>query len=372
MNSVLANGNTTALGSAAVLDQLISTVSPSGDLATVITAMGQLATQEEVSQAVSQTLPLHVGASAQAATNAMHSLNRIVQARTESNQGLSSGEEFFEDGYVWMKPFGAWAEQDNRGSVVGFESDSSGLAIGTDAVLDSRVRVGLVGTYAETAVDSKSVTAQRTDVDVLQLAAYGSYNVNARSDFNWQVDVGSNESKGHRSIRFGGLDRVATSDFDSLSMHAMVGAGYLFPVSHALSIAPAVRVDYARVETDGYTERGAGALNLRVDDSTYEELLLALETKAVHDLGAAWRVFGSAGVGFDFINDHAQAVSSFEGGGASFVASGIDVSPWVYRAGAGLSRQTERGVEFSLRYDAEGRTSGFLNQTLSARARIAF
>jgi outer membrane autotransporter protein len=148
--------------------------------------------------------------------------------------------------------------------------------------------------------------------------------------------------------------------------------GRLFPITDATSVTPSVRADYARVTTDSYTETGAGALNLTVPDATYDEMLLTLDAKAAHNLNASWQLFGNVAVGYDFLNDQAQATSSFAGGGPTFVTNGLEPSPWIMRAGAGLMKQTATGYDFSLRYDAEGRTSGFLNQMVSARVRKSF
>jgi hypothetical protein len=77
-------------------------------------------------------------------------------------------------------------------------------------------------------------------------------------------------------------------------------------------------------------------------------------------------------VAYDMLSEQAQSTSFLVGGGPAFVSNGLDPSPWVMRAGAGLAKQSNGGYEFSLRYDAEGRTSGFLTQTVSARIRKSF
>ena len=61
--------------------------------------------------AVSQTLPLLTGGMNQAATSALSGTNRIVQARLDSNRGMSSGDVPAESGYLWVKPFYSKADQ---------------------------------------------------------------------------------------------------------------------------------------------------------------------------------------------------------------------------------------------------------------------
>lgn len=373
INSVLAFGNNPGLGSAVVLDDLISIIAPTGDLAIVISALGQLTSQQEVSNAVSQTLPLLLGGAAEATNSAMHSLNRIIQSRVESNAGLSSGEQFYEDKFFWMKPFGSWARQDNRNSVFGFRSETAGMAVGTDAVVGTSSRIGAVLTFADASAKSNSpIAPQRTEVKIYQLVGYGSYSLNSRVDLNWQLDVGTNKNQGTRRINFGALDRTAEADYDSLSLHASVGLGQQFSLNDSATVTPSLRADYTHVDTDGYTETGAGALNLDVEDSIFEEMLLTADVKGTHRLGESWNLFGNLAASYDLLNDQAQSTSTFVGGGSAFVTYGLDPSPWIMRAGAGLLKQTSTGYQFVMRYDAEGRSSGFLNQSVSARVRKSF
>ena len=57
--------------------------------------------------------------------------------------------------------------------------------------------------------------------------------------------------------------------------------------------------------------------------------------------------------------------------GAAFKTTGMDLEPWLARAGLGLSHTLPSGTEVSLRYDAEVR-SDFTNQGASLKARWAF
>ena len=368
-----AKGNSPGKNAAKVLDSLVASGNADGDLQVVINALGSLQTQDQVSDAVRQTLPLFTGAGAMATTNALHSMNRIIQSRIESNKGLSSGDEFYGNRHVWFRPFASRADQDTRDGVSGFESQTHGMAFGLDDAFNDRTRIGAVFTFADSNVYSKERAAyQKTDVKTYELVGYGSYNIDPQTDVNVQLDIGHNDNEGERRINFGGLNRSAKSDYDSFAAHASVGIGRLFSLSESTNLTPSTRLDYTHVDTDGYTEKGAGALNLKVDDSTFDETLLSADLKLSHAFADTWKFLGNVGFAYDLSNEQAQTLSSYVGGGSAFVTEGLDPSPWLKRAGVALLKSTEEGMEFTVRYDAEQRSSGFLNNTISARLRMPF
>ncbi|MDB6060190.1 MAG: hypothetical protein JWM78_293 [Verrucomicrobiaceae bacterium] len=370
--AVIENNNSPSAGAAHVLDNFVVGGSTNADVRTVITALGSLSTAKEVSDAARQTLPVLTGAGTMATNNALHSMNRIIQARIESNRGLSSGEEFIGNDQVWVKPFVSRAQQDDRDGVTGFDSRTNGFAVGVDGVANDRMRVGAAFTYANSNVSNNGETHQEVDIDTYQLVTYGSYNLDPVTDINYQLDVGYNANDGERRINFGGLSRTAKSDYGSWAAHASIGIGRFYNLSGKTTITPSTRLDYTRVDAESYTEKGAESLSLKVDSSRYEELLASVDVKITHELTDAIKLVGNIALAYDFINQNSQSTSAFVGGGSAFVTNGLDASPVIERAGLGIVSTTATGIELSVRYDVEGRDSGFFNQTFSARLRMPF
>lgn len=332
-------------------------------------ALGTM-TPEEVKTAISQLVPTLAGAGSQAGVNALHSMNKIIQARVESNHGLSSGDNA-PDKYMWLRGFGGWADQDDRGGVSGFKSRTGGMVIGADAPITDKVRAGGAFTYARSNINGNSATAPNSvDVDTYELVGYASYNLDPQTDINYQLDIGQNKAKSQRQILFNST--TASANFDSVAIHGSVGIGRVFPLAEHTNMTPSVRADYTHMRTEGYEETGAGPLNLAVQASTYREFLFTGDLKLAHQLGKHTKLVGNVSASYDFVNKQAQTTSSFVGGGPTFVTDGLKVSPWLYRAGIGLIHEDVSGMEYSARYDAEGRTSGYLNQTVSVRLRWTF
>ncbi|MDC7699402.1 autotransporter family protein [Vogesella indigofera] len=355
--------NNPALGAAAVIDA-------NANLLALFTN-ANLSGDQQISAAASQTLPLLTGGSMAAAGNALSGINKVIQARIESNRGLSSGDGFFGDKYVWVKPFGSWADQDDQNGVSGFESTTTGVAFGVDSAVNDKLRLGTAMAYAKADVDSNSnVAKQSADVDVFQLVGYGSYSLGNNSEVNFQVDVGQNSNKGRRSIAF--TNSTATSEYTSYTAHAGAGLGRTYQLSATTSITPSIRADYTWIKDKAYQESGAGLLNLNVGSRDSEELVLGLDGKISHQLSDNTSLSANLGVGYDTMAKRSSITATFAGApGAAFTTYGLDAEPWSARAGVGLTHTTANGTEITLRYDAEHREA-FLNQTASLKARWAF
>ena len=129
---VSAQGNTVALNAARVIDNHTN----------LYALFGGLSTERDVSNAVSQTLPLVTGGSMLATQSVLDNINGIIQTRTNSALGISSGDGVLGDKYFWVKPFGSRANQDDQGSVSGYTADTFGVVAGVDGRLSGAFRLG--------------------------------------------------------------------------------------------------------------------------------------------------------------------------------------------------------------------------------------
>jgi uncharacterized protein with beta-barrel porin domain len=142
-------------------------------------------------------------------------------------------------------------------------------------------------------------------------------------------------------------------------------------VGEQTTLAPYVRADYTWIRDQSYTEKGADALNLKVDARDTDALVFMAGGKLMHQLNDIIGLRADAGLGYDALAKRRNIVSTFAGGGPAFTTPGRDAAPWLARAGLGLVATTQSGMEISMRYDIEGR-SGITNQTASAKLRLAF
>jgi len=373
LSSVQASGFTPGIGAAQVYDSLIGGAPASADMGNVVTALGTLATQQQVSNAVAQSVPLMSGGAPLTGLTTARSISHILETKLAAMQGMASGDGFFSKGTLWLKPFGSLAHQDDRNGASGFDADSYGLMIGANTDISERTNLALGFAWSRSFIDSNSsVAVQSTDVDSFQLAASGSINLDADTVLTLSANGGINLNDGQRNITFGGLSRIARSDYDSWTAHLGAEFGRRFNINEKVSFMPSLRADYTVIRDDSYTETGAGALNLKVDSHTTDELLLGVDGRLRYAVTDATTLNINVGAAYDAISEQSSLTSAFAGApGAGFTTAGIDPSHWQGRGGIGLTVKVADNIDITAGYDAEVR-SDFSNHTGSIKLAWAF
>ena len=354
-----------AANAAGVLDSL--SANP-GAMASVITALDGLSGVAQAN-AVTQTLPVITGASSQATTNSMQALNQVVQGRQNALRGMASGEEYIGNRDMWMKAFGSWANQADLNGVAGYKINTGGLAIGIDKGISPKINLGGVFAFANSGVSSNSGTAPSgVTINSYQVGVYGDYAMQKNLIANAQLDVGMNQNNAYRNILFMGTN--ANANYNSYSGHVGAGLRYMMPLDSKNTFIPSIRADYTTVQTNGYTETGAGALNLNVNSQTYNTLPVSADLRVDHALPNKLTLSANAGAGYNILNNQVSITSAYQGGGAAYATNGLQVSPWIYNAGAGLTGQLTKGLEVNVRYDNVFSTTGYMNQMVSAKLKM--
>jgi outer membrane autotransporter protein len=356
-----------ASGASGVLDSLYAN---QGAMSGVITALDGL-TGAAQANAIAQTLPVITGAASQATTSSMQALNQVIQGRSSSLRGMSSGDEYIGTRDVWMKGFGSWANQHDINGVSGYKINTGGLAIGIDKGLSRKTNIGAVFAFSNSGVSSNSSSAPSgVTVNSYQAGVYGDYAIHPQLIANAQVDIGMNQNNAYRNITFMGTN--ANSSYKSYSGHVGTGVKYLMPINPESTFIPSVRVDYTTVQSQAYTETGAGALNLSVGQQTYSTLIPSADLRIDHSLDSKLTLSANAGAGYNTLSNQATATSAYQGGGAVFATNGLQVSPWLYNAGVGITGQIEKNVQLNVRYDNVFSPTGYMNQMVSAKLKIPF
>lgn len=356
--AVAAANNPSALGAANVLYGVAGTTDGLfGPLAPAISVLNPLS-GAALSTAISQTLPVLAGAGAQATYATQRALQQVVMTRLDAIHGTDApGAER----NVWLRPFGSFADQGSVGGVPGYSASGGGVAAGVDKALSPDFALGGVFAYSYTSITGgNDAVPNSLGISTYQLGLYGAYSLQPDLDLNFQLDAGYNRNSENRTIAF--MGSTASADYDGTTTHAGLGLRKTFAVAPGVTLAPTLRLDYAQVSADAYTETGAGALDLAVNSQTYRELMLTAGVKGTYQVANHVLVTANAGVGYNTLNNQTQITASYTGGGGSFVTSGLDVSPWLYTAGVGLVGMRTESLDLSLNYDLEASPSGFLNQ----------
>jgi outer membrane autotransporter protein len=372
-NDVAQYGTPAASGAAAALDQIATNP---GAMAPVIDTLDGKSGQAQAN-AVEQTLPVIVGAGSMAAAQNQASFNQVVQSRQAQIAGLSSGEAFAGNRDVWGKAFGNWANQGDVNNVSGYSVDGGGLAFGFDKQLSTKSNLGISLAYAYSSVSSNSsVAPSSVYVNSYQAGLYGDYQLQPTWQLNYQLDGAINTNASKRSLSsFAGTTDVganAYGNYNSYVVHAGLGLQKFLSLNPSTRLTPEVRLDYTTVQTDAYTESGGGLLNLKANSQSYNTLYTSASLRLDHALSNGLNISGNVGIAYNALDNNAQMTSAYQGGGTSFVTNGLDISPWLYNAGVGISGKISKDVELNVRYDIDFSSTSYTNQMVSARVKFLF
>jgi T5SS/PEP-CTERM-associated repeat protein/autotransporter-associated beta strand protein len=389
LDAVLAQGLFPAQGAAKVLDTQVNG-SPTGDMGTVVTALGTLGTNSAVARAAGQTLPLQLGLSS--LRGVLGSFNQVVRSQQGSGPNVASApaEVLYASaggpgelpsvspqpsGQAWARAFGARADQADHLGTSGFSANTSGMAFGGDMPWGADQRLGLAYAYASTQLSGNkglTGTAQNTGLQTHVLALYGARALGERLALNWQSDLGLSRNQSARGINFGGLARTASAEYDSYSAHAGVELAQQMNLGQHTTFTPALRADYIWLGGQAYNETGAGALNLQVQEQTAQALVLGTELRVTHRLRSNARLSGYVGVFYDTINEHNRLLAAYAGAPTQvFSTESSEFSPWIGRAGVAYAYAVSNAADISVHYDIEAR-GPLLNQSAAVKAKWAF
>ncbi len=266
--------------------------------------------------------------------------------------GISTGDEALKWG-MWAQGFGSYLKQDPWDSSMGYTAHIWGTSLGLDRLVTDHSLFGVSGGFARSHIrTSDSGTA--TDASSYQGSLYASFFRNA-----WRVDgtvsCAFNRYDGSRHIAFGGVDRLATTSYGGYQYSGYIEGGYTI-TGGRWNITPLVSLRYSHLHLDGYTEEGAGSLNLSIDSRNYDMFQSGLGTSLSRPfLWQDSRLMPEVHVKwlYDFIGDRQQTTSTFTGGGASFSTGGYDPPQSSLNAGARLTLINRYGVTVSVNYDLE-------------------
>ena len=243
----------------------------------------------------------------------------------------------------WVKAFGNVGEQGAKGLFAGYNSNMVGTMIGYDVPLlrdepaGISTRGGIGIGYARSTIDGKTFNAN-TDFNTYQATAYITHE---RGPWFIQGDVsfGWNSYSGARSILLPGISRVAKASYDGQTYTAFATTGYHF-FAQGLTLTPLASLQYTHVNLDGYTESGAGDIDLRVNSQSYDFVELGLGGKVARPFA----YFGGTVVPeahfkwlHDLANPTLKNTASYVAGPPTFSTPGFSTADDTFNIGGGLT-----------------------------------
>jgi len=183
---------------------------------------------------------------------------------------------------VWMRGFGGAGSVDGGAGAGDTSYDVYGFLAGYDYSTRTGMTYGVLGGYSEgdTSQDGSQSDAK---TESWQLGGYGRYRM-GNMHFDAVLSYSKNQVDSSRSVIVGGLIRQAKADFDGHAFNAYLEAAVVN--AGVVNIQPYASLQFIKQYWDGYTETGAGALNLKVADSRNNSLRSTFGVRSSFSLGA--------------------------------------------------------------------------------------
>lgn len=320
----------------------------------------------EANRAGAQLSPAAIAsASAQAAALPAMSVLDVLAQRGEAirlagaGSGISTGEN--DDGPVaWGQGFGGKVNRGQQGDIAGYDGHFVGLMLGGDGEVNDNWRLGGLGSYTTTMVNSSGDNlGSSAHVKSYGVFGYANYEGNP-----WYVNLTTGGIFHHydtkRQIDFTGFNGNTTADFKGNQFVASGLVGYPLSMGTMRTrLTPIAALTYSKLSQDGYTESGGNGAGLRVEDTTVTSLKSDLALKLDHRFKMSdgeIQPFIQAGWRHEYHDDALQSVASFSAdstGASSFVARGSKpvVDTGVFSAGVSLVGS--RDLSVTIKYTGE-------------------
>ena len=283
---------------------------------------------------------------AQAMTGSVQGIisNRMASLRSGDAYvaGVSAGNGMSAS-TAFIQAFGSEAEQKNTAkkgnTVYGFDSDTSGLAIGFDGLTEDGSTIGLSASYSTTDVDGKGKGKSKNSIDSYTVSVYAD-KATENGYIEGSLTYGLSDNNISRKIDINdvSIQRNYKANYDSEQISLKVGAGIPQEVMDGTFVTPYVSGTITNIVTDAYTESSDTAndnLRLKVDQGDVESMVGTLGVKAhmVTDMGTPMI---SLAVNNEFGDTQISTTNTYQGGGTNFITTS-DVEELSATLGLGYS-----------------------------------
>jgi outer membrane autotransporter protein len=239
----------------------------------------------------------------------------------------------------WVKGFDYVGNQGARGVSTGYRSRILGTMIACDAPVGLDTRAGLGFGYSRSDIDGKTFDAS-TDFDTYQATAYighedGPWFLNGSASFGW------NEYSSMRHIVYPGVDRTANADYSGQDYTAFASTGFHLPVQE-FAITPLASLQYSHIHLNGYTEKDAGDIDLKVKSQDYDFLESGLGMKVEryfrNSNGTSFVPEGHFNWYHELSNPSLKQTAEYTvAGSSSSTTSGLKTADDTFNVGGGLT-----------------------------------
>ncbi len=295
------------------------------DLANIFVGFDTLLTMDQVSDALNELASGEFYGSLTTLETTAPFVDAISTAR------VANGASGFN---LWFAPSGDFVEIEGDSDVgsADFQADNYGASAGF-GVATGNGEIGFGFGYGRISADSREgLLTARADTWML-----GAYARQAFGNFAVAADLVYGWSDWNATRVMPTMSRTATGEFDSTELRGDLRAEYMFDFGGGW-VAPFGQLSFRKFDFDGFTEEGAGAVNLVVEDADDTVLTPSLGLRAGTSFETAMAVLRpevTLAYSFDDDNSSFRDVAYLGAPQNSFRLQGVDPEGYV-TLGAGL------------------------------------
>ncbi|MFJ4345302.1 autotransporter domain-containing protein [Pseudomonas sp. NPDC089401] len=267
-------------------------------------------------------------------------------------------------GRVWAQALGSYGKVDGSHGASALEQRTGGGVLGVDWALGSDWRLGLLGGYSRTRLDSSGLDGNVRSWHAGVYAQHQSGPLALRLGAAYSSHGGDSK----RQVAFEGFNERLKGDYDADSQQAFVELGYALG-SGRLSAEPFANLGYQRYHRDSYREHGGDAA-LAVDADTQDNFSSTFGVRLAHlgqlDNGMSLTPRATLGWRHTYGSVDTRTRQAFIAGGDAFSVEGsaIDRDSLLVEAGLdlGLSARQTIGVGYSGELGSNSRNHAIVGQ----------
>ena len=252
----------------------IARPAPGSDMDNIINELLFATSKEQLEDALNQMHPaLYKGFALSQQNITVRMRSAITNRLRMSNQNICSlckpikevegdSKSTYEGPVLWINALGDWMNQKHNYQI-GFEDASAGVILGFDREIIDNFRLGICSSYSFTNINWD--TPSKGYIHSIYGSIYGSY-IASPFYLNTVLTGAYNMYHGKRKMSFFSINRQANNDHEGgeASFHISLGSDFSWK---NFAVNPYFSSDFIFLHENGFLERGADSLNLKVKSS---------------------------------------------------------------------------------------------------------
>lgn len=267
-------------------------------------------------------------------------------------------------GRVWLQGLGSYGKLEGQHGNESSQQRTQGSLLGIDWSLSPLWRLGVLGGYSKTDMDSHNVD------NSLRSWHAGAYAVRQDGPLALRLGAAYSQHRGNnkRTVEFAGFSERPKGDYDADSQQAFAELGYMLG-NGRLNIEPFANLGYQRYHRDNFSEKGGDA-SLEVDAQTQDNVSSSFGVRLAHlsqlDNGISLTPQASFGWRHLYGNVDSKTLQAFLIGGDAFNIEGsaLDRDSLMVEVGlaVGLSAQQNLSVGYNGELGSNSRNHAVVGQ----------